>query len=200
MTDVRQTVVNTLPGRSIPFTKDELLNGLNIVLNNFLYGCVCPKLVPPELWRDAANKTAVFEGRAGEIQIPLGPLVRRAFDLDYSTREGFKRNYENSLLRTLMRDAHELILLYCEETQQFLKYKAEPWFQFARVLRNVMSHKEGGTVREWPKDLLAKGITSVTWRGRTIDTTMLGQRLVFYPPEGLELVKDQIDFVTAKLS
>jgi hypothetical protein len=40
----------------------------------------------------------------------------------------------------------------------------------------------------------------VTWRGKTFDTTMLGQPLVFYPPDGLELVKDQIDFVTAKLS
>jgi hypothetical protein len=40
----------------------------------------------------------------------------------------------------MMREAHELILLYCEETQQFPIYKAEPWFQFARVLRNVMSH------------------------------------------------------------
>jgi hypothetical protein len=200
MTNVQHTVVNTLPGRNAPFTKDELLNGLNIVLNNFLFGCVCPKLVPRQLWRDASSKTAVFEDRDGEIQISLGPLVRRAFDVDYTAREGFKRNYENSLLRALMREAHELILLYCEETQQFSRYKAEPWFQFARVLRNVMSHKEGGTLRAWPKDLLAKGITSVTWRGKTIDTTMLRQRLVFYPPEGLELVKDQIDFVTAKLS
>jgi hypothetical protein len=46
---VRQTAVNTHPGRSSPFTKDELLNGLNIVLNDFLYGFVCPKLVPTEL-------------------------------------------------------------------------------------------------------------------------------------------------------
>jgi len=177
-----------------------LLNGLNIVLNNFLYGFVCPKLVPPELWKEASRKTATFESREGEVQIQLGPLVRRAFDVDYTAREGFKRNYENGLLRTLIREAHELILLYCEETQQFPIYKAEPWFQFARVLRNVISHKEAGTLREWPKDLLAKGIKSVTWRGRTFDTTMLGQRLVFYPPEGLELLKDQIDFVSSKLS
>jgi hypothetical protein len=197
---VRRTVVNTLPRRDGAFTKAELLNGLNILLNNFLYGFVCPNLVPRELWRDASRKTAVFESGEGMIHIQLGPLVGRAFDVDYTPRAGFRRNYENSLLRTLMREAHELILLYCEETQQLPIYKAEPWFQFARVLRNVMSHKEGGTLREWPKDLLAKGITSVMWRGRRFDTTMLGQRLVFYPPEGLELVKDQIDFVTAKLS
>ena len=197
---MRRTAVNALPPRKTPFTKKELLNGLNIVLNNFLYGFVCPKLVPPELWGDASGKTAVFQSSEGEIQIQLGPLVRRAFDVDFTAREGFKRNYENSLLRTLMREAHELILLYCEETHQFPIYKAEPWFQFARVLRNVMSHKEGGTLREWPKDLIAGGVTSVTWRGKKFDTSMLGQRLVFYPSDGLELVKDQIDFVTSKLS
>ena len=63
-----------------------------------------------------------------------------------------------------------------------------------------MSHEEGGTLREWPSDLLREGITSVTWRETTFDATMLGQRLVFYPPDGLELLKDQIDFVSEKLS
>jgi hypothetical protein len=100
----------------------------------------------------------------------------------------------------MVRESHELILLYCHETKQFQVYKAEPWFQFARILRNIISHKEGGTLREWPKDLLRKGITSVAWHNRTFDTTMLGTGLTFYPPEGLELLKDQIDFVASKLS
>jgi hypothetical protein len=193
---VRQTVINTLPPRNSPLTKDELLNGLNNVLNTFLYGFVCPKLVPPERWKDVSGKTALF----GDVEVQLGPLTRRAFEVDYTLREGFKRNYQNCLLRALLREAHELILWYCEETHQFSTYSAEPWFQFARVLRNVMSHKEGGTLREWPQDLLRKGITSVRWHGKTLDTTMLGHRIVFYPPEGLELINDQIEFVTNKLS
>src|SRR5581483_3124072 len=134
-------VVNALPSRTKPLTKDELLNGLNIVLNNFLYGCICPELVSPEAWGKASQRTAVF----GDVGIKLGPLVRRARSADYAADEGFKRNYQNSLLRTMMRDAHELILLYCRETRQFPTYRAQPWFQFARLLRNVMSHEEGGT-------------------------------------------------------
>jgi hypothetical protein len=46
-----------------------------------------------------------------------------------------------------------------------------------------------------PPDLLRKGITAVAWRNRTFDTTMLGTVLSFYPPEGLELLNDQIAFV-----
>ena len=114
------------------------------------------------------------------IQIQLAPLSKRV--LDRTLRVGFTRNYENSLLRAMARESYELILLYCHETKQFQVYKAEPWFQFARILRNVVSHKEGGTLREWPKDLLANGITAVVWRNRTFDTRMLGTPLVFYPP------------------
>jgi hypothetical protein len=139
-----------------------LLNGLNILVNTFLFGFVSPKLVPAENWKGVASKIAVF----GDVEVPLGPLTRQAFDPDGNSREGFKRNYENSLLRTLVREAHEMILLYCEQSQQFSKYKAEPWFQFARVLRNVISHKESGTLRGWPSDLLKSGITSVSWRGK----------------------------------
>jgi hypothetical protein len=197
---MREGDIGTLPPRSSPLTKDELLNGLNVLLNNFLYGFVSPQLVPTEKWREVSSKTAVFARREGEVLVNLGPLTRRALDDDYAVREKFKRNYENSLLRTLLREAHEMILWYCEETMQFPIYKAEPWFQFARVLRNIISHKEGGTIRAWPSDLLTKGITSVTWRDRILDTTMLGHQLVFYPPEALELLNDQIEFVTNKLS
>jgi hypothetical protein len=179
-------------------TKEELLNGLNNLLNNFLYGFVCPKLVTPEVWSEASRKAAVFKGREVEIQIQLGPIAKRI--LDPTRCVGFTRNYENSLLRTLVRESHELILLYCEQTKQFQIYKAEPWFQFARILRNVVSHKEGGILREWPKDLLANATTAVVWRNRTFDTTMVGTALIFYPPESLELLKDQIDFVVSKLS
>jgi hypothetical protein len=200
MTKKHHTVVNALPRRNSPFTKEELLNGLNNVLNNFLYGFVCPRLVPPDVWKDNSQRVAVFRSSDRDIEIQLGPLVRRTFDGDYKPREGFKRNYENSLLRTLIRETHELILLYCGDTQQFSVYRSEAWFQFARILRNVISHKEGGTLREWPPDLLKKGVTSVTWRAKTFDTTMLGQPLVFYPPDGLELVNDQIGFVETKLS
>jgi hypothetical protein len=184
------------PNRRNALTKDQLLNGLNNILNNFLYGFMCSRLVTPEAWRKASRGAVLFKGRERAVQIELGPLAKRAIN----PTVGFTRNYENSLLRTMVRESHELILLYCHETKQFQVYKAESWFQFARILRNIISHKEGGTLREWPKDLLRKGITSVAWHNRTFDTTMLGTGLTFYPPEGLELLKDQIDFVVSKLS
>lgn len=177
-------------------TKDELLNGLNNLLNNFLYGFVCSKLATPEAWSQASSKAAVF----GDIEIQLGPLAKRVLDPDPEQRKRFLRNYETSLVRAIVRESHELILLYCEETGQYKKYEAASWYQFARIMRNTVSHKEGGTLRVWPNDLMKKGITTATWSNRTLDTTMVGTALTFYPPEALELLKDQIDFVASKLS
>lgn len=178
--------------------KHELLNGLNNLLNTFLYGFMCSRLTTLEAWAEASQGTCLFRGSDQDIRIQLGPLSKRV--LDPNLRPGLTRIFENSLLRAMIRESHELILHYCKETEQDQTYKAVPWFQFARILRNVVSHKEGGTLREWPRDLREKGVTSVRWRSRTFDTSMVGTPLVFYPHEGLELLKDQIDFVADKLS
>ncbi len=83
-------------------TKEELLNGLNNILNNCLYGLICPRLVTPEVWGEASRGAALFKGRESEIQIQLGPLSKRV--LDPTLRVGFIRNYENSLLRAMVRE------------------------------------------------------------------------------------------------
>jgi hypothetical protein len=81
--------------RSKTLTKDELLNGLNNILNIFLYGFVNSKLVTPEAWTEASRTTAVFRGHEYVVEIHLAPLAKRV----RNPTLGFKRNYENSLLR-----------------------------------------------------------------------------------------------------
>lgn len=108
--------------------------------------------------------------------------------------------YEKSLRRTLLREGYEVILDYCGGTNQLDKYKAEPWFQFVRIMRNVVSHKEGGILREWPINLMEKCITSVAWRNRVLGTSMVGQVVDFTPAEALTLFYDQMDFVHFKLT
>lgn len=140
----------------------------------------------------------LFEGKDVDIKIALGPLSQRL--TDPALRERFLRNYENTLLRALLRESHELILLYCEDTNQFSIYKDEPWFQFARIMRNVVSHKQGGLLTKWPEDLRKKGTCTARWRNRTLDTTMIGSGISFYHNEALQLLNDQIEFVKLKLA
>ena len=80
-------------------------------------------------------------------------------------------------------------------TNQYSVYKAEPWFQFARIIRNVVSHKDGGILRTWPRDLTKTGVTQVSWQNRTLDVSMVGQEIAFTHHEALWLFQDQLEFV-----
>jgi hypothetical protein len=117
-----------------------------------------------------------------------------------ASKKNVTEEFENCLKRASVREGHEVILLYCEETNQFQLYKSQTWFQFARIIRNVVSHKQAGVLREWPNDLLKKGITQVTWRSRVLDASMVGTDVEFTIQEALQLLNDQIEFVRNTLA
>ena len=43
-------------------------------------------------------------------------------------------------------------------------YAAQPWYQFARVLRNAVVHYRGEYVSRWPDALRRRGVTELRWR------------------------------------
>ncbi len=108
--------------------------------------------------------------------------------------------YEKSLRRALLSEGHELIVAYCKETDQLTLYEAEPWYQFAKTMRNTVSHKNGGVLHRWPGELKNKGITTVAWRNRCIDISMLNKVVDFAPKEALQLFNDQMKFAQDKLT
>jgi hypothetical protein len=76
----------------------------------------------------------------------------------------------------------------------------EPWFQFARIIRNVVSHKNGGILRAWPPDLSKAGTTSVAWRSRALELSNVGKPVEFTHNEALQLFADQMEFAHSKLA
>lgn len=179
--------------------KGELLSALSNTLQNFVLGILLTQCMPEEKWTsltqggiriDWPNGT-FFHADRNWVSDVLGKHQNRIIAIG---------ELEKSLKRALLREGHELILLYCEETNQVGKYKAEPWFQFARIIRNVVSHKQGGILREWPKDLQKKGISSASWRSRIIEETNVGQEIQFTHQEALQLMTDQIIFAQNQLS
>lgn len=179
--------------------KQELLSALTNTWQNFVIGLLLIQFMPEEEWISLSQDGIRFDG-------PNGPWfyadnIWSANVLgDRQNRTNALRELEKSLKRTLLREGHELILLYCEETGQVEKYKAVPWFQFARIIRNVVSHKQGGTLREWPPDLQKKSIISASWRNRTIDTSMVGLEISFTHQEALQLFTDQFGFAQDQLT
>lgn len=160
---------------------------------------VLSRIVPATKWQKLSNAQATFQGPDGSLlQVDLTPLVANLSNP--TDRKMLVEEYENGLKRALLREGHEVILAYCEATNQFSLYKAQPWFQFARIIRNVVSHKEGGILRTWPPDLTRAGITAVAWRTRTLDTSMVGKPIEFTHHEALQLFTDQMDFAQSKLA
>ena len=180
-------------------TKDELVAKLHSILNNFVYGVALRCCFPDTRWPELSNEQLTFETNDGNLAcIKLAPLVERLSDFD--DKEELINEYEKSLKRTLLREGHEVILAYCEATKQFQKYKDEPWFQFARIIRNVVSHEVGGILKKWPNDLAKKSITTVSWRTRILDISLTGKFVEFTPYEAIQLFDDQKNFAETKLS
>lgn len=179
-------------------TKQELMGALHNILNNFVFGMVLSRIVPAAAWQKIVDEQATFQGPDGSLlYVDLAPLVANLSNP--TDRKILVEEYENGLKRALLSEGHEVILAYCGATNQFSLYKAQPWFQFARIIRNVVSHKDGGILRKWPPDLTRVGVTTVAWRTRALDTSMVGKPIEFTHHEALQLFKDQMDFAQSKL-
>jgi len=179
--------------------KQELLSALTNTWQNFVIGLSLTQLMPEEQWISLSQRGIQFDGPNGPwFHAP--PHWSACVLGDRENRGKAISELEKSLKRALLREGHELILLYCQETHQGEKYRVVPWFQFARIIRNVVSHKQGGILREWPDDLRKKGITSASWRNRTLEITMVGLEISFSHQEALQLFADQFDFAQNQLS
>jgi hypothetical protein len=180
-------------------TKQELIAALQNILNNFIFGMVLTRLVPDSQWRHVANQKATFQGPDGSLlHVELAPFV-----VNFSNptdRKILVEEFENGLKRALVSEGPEVILAYCEETNQFTLYKTEPWFQFARLIRNVVFYKDGGILRSWPSDLQRAGVDQVHWRSRMLDSRKVGKAVEFTHHEALQLFKDQMEFARKRLT
>src|SRR3989338_1622765 len=179
-------------------TKENLVGALNNVLNNYIFGMVLTRIVPADALEKTVNKKATFQGPAGELlHVDLTPLT--AIYSNPSDKKILSEEFEKSLKRSLLGEAHEIICWYCEETKQHLLYESQPWYQFARIIRNSVSHKQGGTLHPWPSTLSKKGITQVCWRTRSLDISLVGKEILFTHQEALQLFSDIMDFAKTTL-
>src|SRR5207253_4643068 len=66
--------------------------------------------------------------------------------------------------RDLVVSTHELITEYCLGSAQTAVHESQPWYQFARVLRNSVLHYRGEYVSRWPEALRRRGVRELRWR------------------------------------
>jgi hypothetical protein len=179
--------------------KQELNSALTNTWQNFVIGLLLTNIASKDLWSTLSQKVVHFDSPDGQwLQIDPGWIAEMLGNRQ--NWDGALGELEKSLKRALVREGHELILFYCKETRQEEAYKAMPWFQFARIIRNAVSHEHGGILSRWPNDLQEKGILSVSWRNRTLDVNLVGKEIQFSHKEALQLFSDQFDFAQNQLS
>lgn len=174
--------------------KEDLLAALDFTLATYTYSLLSPTLVPASEW---ARFTAArpLDGEAAE-RAPLREDARRVAALlaDPAQRGVLVDFHREGAKRALLHDAHELLLTFTIATGQFAKYRAQPWWAFARVVRLAMQVRNGGLLREWPRDLAAEGVTSLAWRGRRVGAADVGMVFALSQEEALALFREHVAF------
>ena len=102
------------------------------------------------------------------------------------------------LARAMMKEPFELIKDYVTQTQQLDRFKNQSWYQFARMIRNNISHSMRFEFRQHDLEKLP-----VTWNGKTIEASMDGQVLslqFIYPDDIIYLIDIMLEFVDKDLN
>lgn len=95
-------------------------------------------------------------------------------------------------LRVFTTETFEKIKTYCRGTNTLSDLKQQPWFHFARLVRNGLNHDQHWLFRTYDRSLLP-----ITWNRKTIDESMEGQEMTwsFYDPfVALELWDEIYEF------
>jgi hypothetical protein len=173
-------------------TKSELISQLENAKNNYILGLASISLFgSPEAYPVLEKNHAAFGTYTVEFAQVVS-LLRIAGDREIAIRE-----FLTSQIRSLVKESFELIKDYCDSTAQTALFKAQPWYQFARLIRNCLSHNFKFKFSEHDNKLLP-----VTWKARTITSAMDGQHLkldFFGYVETWELFREYQDFVQDRL-
>ena len=128
-------------------------------------------------------------------ELPEGTISLRQFaqQLDTINDQALvetKRNANRFLTRNLLKEVFRITQSYCQTHDQESAMTAEPWYQFARIIVNLLSHNFRLEFRPYDKSLLP-----VSYRDKTINEAMDGQPLSMQLRVLLSLADDIIDFV-----
>jgi hypothetical protein len=86
-------------------------------------------------------------------------------DFEHLTQELSKM-----LLRNFTGDCFEAVKDYCEVSGQLEAMKRQPWYQFARLVRNCLTHTQCWKFSPYDLSLLP-----VTWNDKTFDASLQGK-------------------------
>lgn len=115
--------------------KQTCLNRLEMHYFNFIACCATMYFMANEktyeLLKMGKLKTSMFEISFDGF---AETLENKAF------RELVISNFGKMAIRTFVKEYVELVKSYCEISNQLNLFRRQPWYQFARIIRNCLSH------------------------------------------------------------
>ncbi len=147
--------------------KKELNSQLENAKNNYILGMTAISLLSNEKTYPLLEESGAVFGKY-EIEFKqVASLLSNQSDRDIALKE-----YSISHIRALIKESFELIKNYCVESDQLSIYKSASWYQFARLIRNCISHNFKFEFNNYDK-----GILPVSWNNKTIDINSNGKYL-----------------------
>jgi len=173
-------------------TVHELANQLDHTKNNYILGLASFAILQSEASYPLLEARAAIFGPYSVSFGQVSKLLQNPADRVIALRE-----YQKMLMRTLIKESFEHIKDYCTLTDQFAALKAEPWYEFARLIRNFLAHNCRFEFNKYDAERLP-----VKWRNKTI-TIDLDRKTpdfsFFGEVETWELFQDFENFVKNRL-
>jgi len=148
-------------------TKHELLSQLENAKNHYILGLAALALFATEESYPLIEKSSCSFGSYSLSLDQVANLLRKREDKEIALKQ-----FTKMLLRAMVKESFELIKDYCDVSKQTSSFTSQPWYQFARMIRNCLSHSFRFEFRKYDKGLLP-----VSWKGKSITTAMDGSHL-----------------------
>lgn len=144
--------------------KTRLITQFNHLKNNYILG-----LAALAVFADERSCQILEEGecRFGQYSMQFEQVansLRNERDHQIVEKEFIKM-----LMRALIKESFEVVKAHCNESNQMTSFRKEGWYQFARIIRNCLSHDMEFKFSKYDKTLLP-----VNWRGKAIRANMEG--------------------------
>ncbi|MDD5007836.1 MAG: hypothetical protein PHU49_08045 [Syntrophorhabdaceae bacterium] len=156
---------------------------LKTIYSNFSIGlfahCLMRRLRP----EDVLTSDRVIVGEDGLYCIPPGKTIPveagKFYEMVFAGSPDFNlthsaMEFAKMLLRNLTIDSYEALFNYSAQTNQLAQMQAQGWYQFARMVRNSLTHTQ-----HWKFVQHDLARLPVTWRSKTIEPSMNGKELSF---------------------
>lgn len=142
--------------------KKELLSQLENAKNNFILVLASTSLFSNEKSYPILNESSCKFGTYSINFKQITNMMRKKEDRGIACKE-----FINMGLRTLIKEPFELIKDYSGNTNQKQIFQSQKWYQFARIIRNCLSHNFKFQFNPYDKSLLP-----IVWKSKTININL----------------------------